>query len=165
MKGFFRHIATLLLIVIAMGLVGCNGTEKRPKPDPLEIVSIDKVEGSLGSKWVVTATIANNTAFNLRIVSGNIYIKDEDRKVVSIYTDDHVILPRRKHTQVTIPFNATISRSRSTLTALSNLRKGALSKINIDYSATVKALGSKFVVKDENLSLEQLNKDFNLGLK
>ena len=165
MKSFFRYLAVVLLVVTALGFTGCKEPQKRQKPDPVEIVSIDKVEGSVAGKWIITATVANNTAFNLRINDVAVFIKDENRKIVNISTDEVIALPRRKHTQVTIPLNVAVSRSISSIAALNNLRKGLLSKIKNDYSAIVKAMGSKITIKEENVSLEELNKRFNLGLK
>ena len=45
------------------------------------------------------------------------------------------------------------------------VRKGDFSGIAIDYSVTVAALASHRTIEGENVSLEQLAKQFNLGLK
>lgn len=166
MQSIVRHIALLLLVVITLGLSGCNKQkEPRQKPDKFEIISVDKLTGSMGSEWKVTATLANNTAFNVRITEAQVFVKYEGRKIASIATKDEVLLPRRSKVQVTVPLRLTVASSMTALSALAQIGKGELSKITLDYNLIAAVLASKINISEKDISLEELNREFNLGLK
>lgn len=166
MMNFIRNITAVILVVVALGFSSCNKQKGvNEKESKLEIVSVDKVTGALSNDWEITATIANNTGFNVRVLEAQITLKYDGRKIGNIATKDVVKLPRRSRTQVVIPLRVTLSSSMAALSAIGKITRGELSKITIDYSAKAAVLASKFKFEEKDVTLEELNKEFNLGLK
>ena len=167
MKRVLRHITLCLLIVASLGLSSCDKQERQPRQrkDKFQVVSLDKVSGSIGEGWRITLTVANNTASNMRITDATAFVRQGNRKIARVTLDGEVILPRRRCSQVDVPLRLTLSNPIAALSAFNKVRKGDFSGIAIDYSVTVSALASHRTIEGENVSLEQLAKQFNFGLK
>ena len=162
MRSIARYILIVLLATATLGLGGCNKKEKPPK---LDVVSIDKISGEMLGDCFLTVTLANNTGFKVTIISGELCAKYNGNKIAQIATRGGFILPPRKHTQVTVPLRVTLAKSLNALRAVNSIRQGDLKTITIDYSVSAKVLSTKFTLEEKDLTLEQLNKDLNLGLK
>ena len=167
MKRVLRHITLCLLIVASLGLSSCDKQERQPRQrkDKFQVVSLDKVSGSIGEGWRITLTVANNTASNVRITDASAFVRHNGRKIGRLTLDGDILLPRRRCSQVEIPLRVTLSNPIAALSTFNKVRKGDFSGIAIDYSVTVAALASHRTIERENVSLEQLAKQFNLGLK
>lgn len=156
----------VLLLAATLGLGGCEKRrEKREKPPKLDIVSVDKLSGSIFGNCNLTVTFANNTIFKVGITSGEVTLKYNGRKIGQIAMQEDFSLPPRKHTQVTIPLRVTFSSSLNALGAINSVRQGKLSTVSIDYSIIAKVLSSKLTFEEKDLTLEEINKEWNLGLK
>ena len=154
------------MLVATLSLGGCaKQGEPRSRRPKFQVVSIDKVTGSIGKSWTVTLTVANNTASNLRITDASAFVRHNGRKIGRLTLDGDILLPRRRCSQVEIPLRVTLSNPIAALSTFNKVRKGDFSGIAIDYSVTVAALASHRTIERENVSLEQLAKQFNLGLK
>ena len=166
MKRFIRYSIFILIIVATLGLAGCSNQEvhrtRRPK---FQVVSLDKVSGSIGESWRVTLTVANNTASNMRITSASAFVRHNGRKIGRLTLDGEVLLPRRQCSQIDVPLRLTLSNPIGALSVLNKLRKGDFSGITIDYNLATSSLIAHRVFEQENVSLEQLAQQFNLGLK
>ncbi len=166
MKRFFRHIVAIALVVATLGLVGCNKSgEKREKPEEFEVISIDNIALATDGTLTLTATVANNTIYNVRFNSGSATIKSENRKIGAITLKEEVLMRRRSRSQIEIPLKITLSSSMAAISAVNNIRKGDLSKVTVDYSIVVKVMASKFTLEEKDISLEKLNQELDLGLK
>ena len=163
---FVRNIILVLALVVTLSLGGCSKQgEPRQRRPKFQVVSVDKVTGSIGKSWVVTLTVANNTASNMRINSGSAYIRQGGRKVARVSLDGEVVLPRRRCSIIDVPLNVTLSNPMAALALMSKVRKGDFSGITVDYNVMISALASHRIFEQENVSLEELAKQFNLGLK
>lgn len=166
MRSIVRYFIVVLLAAVTLGLGGCDKQkEKREKPPKLDVVSVDKLSGSMVGDCFLTLTIANNTAFKVTITSGELAIKYGGRKIGQVASRGGFTLPPRKHTQVTLPLRVSLASSLNALSAANSIRQGKLEKITIDYKVVAKILSSEFTISEENLTLEDLNKELNLGLK
>ena len=167
MKRIVKYLAIFILVVTSLGLSSCAKQEGQPRPrkDKFQVVSLDKVSGSISDGWRITITVANNTASNLRITDASAFVRHNGRKIGRLTLDGDIVLPRRRCSQVEIPLRVTLSNPIAALSTFNKVRKGDFSGIAIDYSVTVAALASHRTIERENVSLEQLAKQFNLGLK
>lgn len=165
MKSLVKHIALILLVAVSLGLSSCNKDKApRQKPPKFEIVSIDKVSGSMSGDWQVTATLANNSIYNIRILSAQAFLKCDGRKIANVALAKEFSVARRSRVQVVIPLRATLSNSLGALAAIGKISKGDFSNITIDYSVTAGVMASKFTFEEKDITLAQLSKEFNLGL-
>lgn len=167
MKRTFRDILKLLIVIFMFGLVGCSkpGANQTRHKHKFQVVSVDKVSGSIGDKWAITLTVANNTASNMRITSASAYVKHNGRKVGRLVLDGEVVLPRRRCSQVEVPLRLTVSNPIVAFSLLNKLRKGDFSGVTVDYNIAITAFASHRLFEQEGVSLEQLAQQFNLGLK
>ena len=70
MKRFVKYTLLALIVVATLGLSGCaNQGQPRQRKEKFQVVSLDKVNGSIGEGWKITLTVANNTASNMRITN------------------------------------------------------------------------------------------------
>ena len=138
MKRFFTYIVIAVVAFSTLTLGGCKKQgEKRERPDPIEIVSLDKVGGSLSEGWNVTVTLANNTGFNIRITSAAMFLRQNNKKIGHLALSEEIALPRRSQTQVTVPVNVAFPRPLEAMSILNKVRKGDYSGLTIDYSVKV----------------------------
>lgn len=167
MKKVLRYTLLALCVAVMLGFTGCasQGGGARQRKHKFQVVSLDKVSGSIGEGWQITLTVANNTASNMRIVTANAFVKQGGRKVARLSLDGEVILPRRRCSQVVVPLRITLANPIAALSVFNRLRKGDFSGITVDYDVEVKALASHRSFGCENVSLEELAQQFNLGLK
>ena len=166
MKRFIKHTLFTLIIVAMLGLSGCvNQGQPRQRKHKFQVVSLDKVSGSIGEGWKITLTVANNTASNMRITAASAFVRHNGRKIGRMTLDGEVFLPRRRCSQVEVPLRLTLANPIGALALLNKVRKGDFTGIAIDYSITISALAAHRIFEQENVSLEQLAKQFNFGLK
>ncbi len=167
MKRIFKYTLLALCAVAVLGFTGCasqRGTVRQRK-HKFQVVSLDKVSGSLSDSWRVTLTVANNTSSNMRIVKANAFVKQGGRKVARLSLDGEVLLPRRRCSQVDVPLRVILANPIAALSVFNKLRKGDFSGITIDYEIDVVAFVSHRTFEADNVSLEELARQFNLGLK
>ena len=166
MKRFIKYALFTLIVVATLGLSGCkNQGQPRQRKQKFQVVSLDKVSGSIGEGWKITLTIANNTASNMRITAASAFVRHNSRKIGRIALDGEVVLPRRCCSQVEVPLRVTLANPIGAIALLNKLRKGDFAGVAIDYSITVSALASHRIFEQENVSLEHLAQQFNFGLK
>ena len=166
MKRLIKYTLFALIAVATLGLSGCkNQGQPRQRKEKFQVVSLDKVSGSIGEGWNITLTIANNTASNMRITAASAFVRHNGRKIGRIALDGEVVLPRRRCSQVEVPLRLTLANPIGALSLLNQLHKGEFSGVTIDYSITISALASHRIFEQENVSLEQLAQQFNFGLK
>ena len=85
MTKFIKYIFIALIAIVALGLGGCKKKEeKKERPDKLEVVSLDKVSGSITDGLKVTMTIKNNSGFNVRITAAEVSSQNQ-RKTVTLH--------------------------------------------------------------------------------
>lgn len=165
MRRFAKYIF-LAVIVAMLGLSSCTKQgEQRQRRQKFQVVSLDKISGSISDGWELTLTIANNSASNLHITDATAFIRHNGRKIGRLTLDGEVVLPRRRCSQVVVPLRITLSNPVAALALLNKLRKGDFSGVMVDYSVTIATLVSHRVFEQKDVSLEQLAKQFNLGLK
>ncbi len=166
MKRLVKHTILALIIVATLGLSGCaQQGQQRQRKQKFQVVSLDKVSGSLGEGWKITITIANNTASNMRITAASAFIRHNGRKIGRMTLDGEIVLPRRRCSQVEVPLRLTLANPLGALALLNKVRKGDFTGVAVDYSVTVSALASHRIFEQENVSLEKLAQQFNFGLK
>ena len=166
MSKFLKNTLIALVIVASFLLSSCaQQGEQRQRRQKFQVVSLDKVSGSISDGWKLTLTIANNTASNMHITDATAYIRHNGKKIGRLTLDGEVLLPRRRCSQVEVPLRITLANPMAAFSLLNKVRKGDLSGIAIDYSVAVTALASHRTFERNNVSLEQLAKQFNLGLK
>ena len=166
MKRFVKYTLLALIVVATLGLSGCaNQGQPRQRKEKFQVVSLDKVNGSIGEGWKITLTVANNTASNMRITDAAAYIRHNNRKIGRVVLDGEVLLPRRRCSQVEVPLRLTVSNPIVAFSLLNKLRKGDFSGVTVDYNIAITAFASHRLFEQEGVSLEQLAQQFNLGLK
>lgn len=167
MKRFIRYtLIALVAVVVAVGLTGCSKRgEPRQRKQRFQVVSLDGVTGAVGEQWRVKLTIANNTASNMRITAASAFVRYNGRKIGRLALDGEVVLPRRRCSQVEVPLRLTLSNPIGALALANRVRKGDFSGVTVDYSVTIAALASHRIFEQEGVALEQLARQFNLGLK
>ena len=166
MKKISKYTLLTLVVVASLLFGSCaKQGEPRQRKEKFQVVSLDKVNGSIGEGWTITLTVANNTASNLRITDASAYIRHNGRKIGRVVLDGEVLLPRRRCSQVEVPLRITLSNPIAAFSLLNKVRKGDYSGVAVDYSVAVKALASHRTFEQENVPLEQLAKQFNFGLK
>lgn len=167
MKRFIKNtLIALVVVVVAVGFTGCSKQgQPRQRRQKFQVVSLDKVSGSVGEQWRVTLTVANNTASNMRITAASAFVRHNGRKIGRLVLDGEVVLPRRRCSQVEVPLRLTLSNPIGALALMNRLRKGDFSGVTVDYSVSVAALMSHRIFEQEGVALDQLARQFNLGLK
>lgn len=167
MKRFMKYaLVALVALAVAVGFTGCSKSgQPRQRKQKFQVVSLDKVSGSMGEQWRVTLTVANNTASNMRITAASAFVRHNGRKIGRLVLDGEVALPRRRCSQVEVPLRLTLSNPIAALALMNRLRKGDFSGVTIDYNLAVSSLIAHRVFEQENVPLEQLARQFNLGLK
>lgn len=166
MSKFLKNTLIALVIVASFLLSSCaRQGEPRQRRQKFQVVSLDKVSGSISDGWKLTLTIANNTASNMHITDATAYIRHNGKKIGRLTLDGEVLLPRRRCSQVEVPLRITLANPMMAFSLLNKVRKGDLSGISVDYSVAVTALASHRTFERNNVSLEQLARQFNLGLK
>ena len=107
------------MVVASLALSSCNKQERQPRQrkNKFQVVSLDKVSGSIGEGWRITLTVANNTASNMRITDATAFVRQGNRKIARVTLDGEVILPRRRCSQVDVPLRLTLSNPIAALSA------------------------------------------------
>ena len=167
MKRAVKQILIVLIITATLALGGCakQGNTAKVKKHKFQVVSLDKVSGSISEGWRITLTVANNTVSNMRVTDASAFVHYNGRKICRLILDGEVLLPRRRCSQVEVPLRVTLSNPLTAFSLLNRVRKGDFSGITIDYSVTIKAHASHRSFERKNVSLEELAQQFNLGLK
>ena len=167
MKIFTKNRLIAFIAVFALLLGGCakQGETAKPHRQKFQVVSLDKVNGSINEGWRITLTVANNTASNMRITSASAFIRHNGRKIGRLALDGEVLLPRRRCSQVEVPLRVTLANPIAAFGLLNKVRKGDFSGVTVDYSISVSALTSHRTFEQEGVSLEKLAHQFNFGLK
>lgn len=167
MKQLFKYISVIAVMVAALVLGSCSklGEGNIPRRQKFQVVSIDKVNGSLSDGWRITLTIANNTASNMRIIAANAFVRYNGRKVGRFVVNDEIVIPRRRCSQIEVPLKITLSNPLTALSVFNKVRKGDFSGITVDYSVTIAAFTSHRIFERENVALNELATQFNFGLK
>ena len=168
MKRVLKYLAVIAVaIAVTISLGGCSKQEKggKQRRQKFQVVSLDKVSGSLNEGWRVTLTVANNTASNLHITAASAYIRYNGKKIGRIAVDGDVTLPRRRCSQVEVPLRVTLSNPMAAFSIFNKVRRGDFSGITADYTITIGAAKLQRTFEKENVSLEQLAAQFNFGLK
>lgn len=158
MKRVVKYIVVAFIAVATLALNSCNKIER---PDPLEIVSLDKIGGSLSDGLKVTMTIANNTGYNVRVTAASVFMRYNNKKIGHLTVGEVIELPRRSSTQVTVPVSVAFSSTLTAMGAVSKVMKGEYKGFSVDYSVTVATrLIKSYTVKGESTPLEELVKEF-----
>lgn len=166
MTKFIKYIFIALIALVTLGLGGCKKKEeKKERPDKLEVVSLDKVSGSITDGLKVTMTIKNNSGFNVRITAAEAFLQHKERKIGRLALNGEVELPRRSTTQVEVPIRITVSNLLNALAAFKLISQGRYDDFTVNYNATFNAGTLTFNLKDECVTLEEFAKDFNQGTK
>lgn len=166
MKFLIKHTLLALVVAVSLLLGSCaKQGEPRQRKEKFQIVSLDKVSGSIGEGWRITLTAANNTASNVHITDASAYIRHNGRKIGRVVLDGEVMLPRRRCSQVEVPLRITLSNPIAAFSLLNKVRKGDFSGVTVDYNIAITAFASHRTLEQENVPLEQLAKQFNFGLK
>lgn len=168
MKRLFKHIsiiAVILVATLALGSCAKQGNTTRQRRQKFQVVSLDKVSGSLSEGWRVTLTVANNTSSNMRITSASAFVRYNGRKIGRVVVDEEILLPRRRCSQVEVPLRITLSNPIAAISLFNKIRKGDYSGIGVDYNVAITAFASHRIFERENVSLEKLAAQFNFGLK
>jgi hypothetical protein len=162
-----KYSLIAIVAVVALLLGGCakQGDTAKPRRQKFQVISIDKVNGSMNEGWSLSLTVANNTASNMRITSASAFVRHNGRKIGRLALDGEVFLPRRRCSQVEVPIRVTLSNPLAALGIFNKVRKGDFSGISADYSVTISALASHRIFEQENVPLEKLAHQFNFGLK
>ena len=167
MSRFVKHLFLAIALVASLFLTGCNkeGKQPRQRKEKFQVVSLDKVSGSMNEGWRLLITVANNTSLNMRITAANAFVSYNGRKIGRVALDGEVRIPRRSRSQVEVPLRLTLSNPIAALSIYNKVRKGDFSGIMVDYSISVSALASHRTIEQSGVSLEQMAQQFNLGLK
>ena len=168
MTQFIKNITIVVVAIVtilAMGSCTKQGEAGRQRRQKFQIISLDKVSGSLSDGWRVTLTIANNTASNMRITSAEAYVRYNGRKIGRFVIDEEVTIPRRRCSQVEIPLRVTLSNPLTALSIFNKVRKGDFTGVAVDYNITITAFAAHRIFERQNVSLEELAYQFNFGLK
>lgn len=162
MIRFVKYIFIALVALVTLGLGGCKEKEREQKerPDKLEVVSLDKVSGSITEGLRVTLTVKNNSGFNVRITSAEAFLQHKDRKIGRLAMAGEVELPRRSTTQVEVPIRVTISNVLNGLATLKLIKEKKYDGFTINYNATILAGKITINMKDESMTLEEFMKSF-----
>ena len=162
MRRFIRYISlAILLLSLSVGMTSCN--QQRTPRSKFQVISLDKVSGTLNDGWKLTLTVANNTATKVTITNADATIYYKGRKVGILTLNGEVILPRRQCSKVEVPLRAKFSYA--ALPLLGKVRSGDLTDITVDYSFAISAISRHRTFEQQGVSLEALAKQFNLGLK
>ncbi len=167
MEIFTKNRLIAFIAVFALLLGGCakQGETAKLRRQKFQVVSLDKVNGSINEGWRITLTVANNTASNMRITAASAFVRHNGRKIGRLALDGEVLLPRRRCSQVEIPLRVTLANPIAAFGLLNKVRKGDFSGVTVDYSISVSALTSHRTFEQEGVSLEKLAHQFNFGLK
>jgi hypothetical protein len=180
MKRFFNYIIIAIVAISTLSLGGCatqnkldkgvkqekcvkQKKQKKQKKEKIKFISLDKVKGNFKEGIRLIVTVENNTIFNLRVTSAEAHILHKGRKFGRITVNSEIKLPRRSRTQVEIPLRETIANNVATLSALNNLRKGVFSGWTLAAKIDVATGISKHSFEENNISLEDLIKQIDLG--
>ena len=150
------------MALATLGLGGCNKqrVKRAERPDKLEIVSLDKVGGSLAKGLKVVLTVKNNSHFNVRISEAEAFLQLKDQKLGRLAIKEEVYLPRRATTQVEVPISITIPNAFRAAAVFKLINEGKYGGFTINYNATVHAGKITFKMKDESMTLEEFMKEF-----
>ena len=161
MKRFTKYsIVAILLCIAALGFTSCNLATKKQK---FQVVSIDKVGGSLEDGWKLTLTVANNTSRDIVIMEGWARILHNGGGVGPLRLNGEVVLPRRRCSQIVVPLK--VSFSFKALPLLAKLRRGDYSAFTVDYTMVLQGPFKDRVIEQNTVPLDALAKELNFGLK
>ena len=159
MSRFIKYIFIALITLGTLGLDGCKKQkEKDPRPDKLEVVSLDKIDGNLSDGLKVTLTLRNNSGFNVRISSAEAFLQHKNRKIGRLAINGEVVLPRRSTTQIEIPIRVTIPHLLTGMAAFKLINEGKYDGFTINYNATIHAGKITINMQDESMMLEEFIK-------
>lgn len=162
MNRTIKYIVLAFVALATLGLSGCNKqrVKKAERPDKLEIVSLDKIGGSLANGLKITLTVKNNSHFNVRISEAEAFLQLKDSKLGRLAIDGEVYLPRRATTQVEVPIRITVPNIWRATAVFKLLQEGKYTGFTVNYNATVNAGKMTFKIKDESVTLEEFIKEF-----
>ena len=160
MKIFGKYaLIAALIFIVAVSSTSCSTTPKQK----FQVVSVDKINGSLDDGWKLTITIANNTAKDIVIKQGCAQIRHNGRNIGQLKMTNEVVIPRRRCSQVALPLK--LSFSLGVVPILTKIYKGDYSGITVDYKVVLQGTFKEREFEQKNVPLEALAKQFNFGLK
>lgn len=161
MNRFIKYLFGTLIALATLGLSSCNKErDKVERPDKLEVVSLDKIDGNLNEGLKVTMTVRNNSGFNVRISAAEAFLQYKSRKIGRLVANGEVVLPRRSTTQVVVPIRITVPNLLISAAAFKLINEGKYDDFTINYNATVHAGKITMKMKDESMTLKEFIKGF-----
>lgn len=161
MNRFIKYIFIALIALATLGLSSCTDKkEKDPRPDKLEVVSLDNVSGNLSDGLKLTLTVKNNSGFNVRISSAEAFLMHKERKIGRLALNGEVVLPRRSTTRVEVPIRVTVPNLLTGMAAFKLITDGKYDNFTINYNATIHAGKITINMKDESMTLAEFIKSF-----
>lgn len=170
MNRLIKYIILAFIAISTLGLAGCEKKQgkksARHDKEKLEVVSIDKVSGSMEEGWTVTMTVQNNTLHTIRITSASLFLLHNNKKIARIALSGEVLLPRRNTTQVEVPLRATLSSPLTAIGALNKIIQGNFDGFTVNYDATFSTrLMKNISFTEEGITLKELIGSLNMKQK
>lgn len=154
-----RLIALALFAAIALSSCSAQKTQSRLQ-EKLKIEAIEDISGSIGSGWVITIRVRNDSSFSPALTRGEGDIYVDGVKTAYVMLMSPVELPKRQTSSIEIPLSITIHSPLKALSLLMRLSQRNFDDIDIAFRASIKAVGAERNIVVERVGLNAILNQF-----
>lgn len=154
-----KLLATLLLATV--GFCSCSAQKMQERiKERLKIEAIENISGSIGSGWIITLRVRNDSSFSpvLTRGEGDIYI--DGTKTAYVMLLSPVELPKHSTSSVDVPLSITIHSPLKAIALLMRLSQRNFDNIDIAFKASVKAMGAERNIVVERVGVNAILNQF-----
>ncbi len=160
MKLFItKLLATLLLATVSFSSCSAQKMQERIK-EKLKIEAIENISGSIGSGWVITLRVRNDSSFSPVLTHGEGDIYVDGAKTAYVMLLSPVELPKHSTSSVEVPLSITIHSPLKALALLMRLSQRNFDNIDIAFKASVKAMGAERSIVVERVGVNAILNQF-----
>lgn len=154
-----KLLATLLLATVGFSSCSAQKMQERIK-EKLKIEAIENISGSIGSGWIITLRVRNDSSFSpvLTRGEGDIYI--DGTKTAYVMLLSPVELPKHSTSSVDVPLSITIHSPLKAIALLMRLSQRNFDNIDIAFKASVKAMGAERNIVVERVGVNVILNQF-----
>lgn len=154
-----KLLAMLLLTTVSFSSCSAQKMQERMQ-EKLKIEAIENISGSIGSGWIITLRVRNDSSFSpvLTRGEGDIYI--DGTKTAYVMLLSPVELPKHSTSSIDVPLSITIHSPLKAIALLMRLSQRNFDNIDIAFKASVKAMGAERNIVVERVGVNAILNQF-----
>lgn len=151
----------ITLLFITVGLSSCSAQKMQERlQEKLEIEAIEDISGAIGSGWVITLRVRNDSSLSPSLTRGEGDIYVDGTKTAYVMLMSPVKLPKKSTSSIEVPLSISIHSPLKALSLLMRLSQRNFDNIEISFKASVQAIGAERDIAVDRVSVNTILSKF-----